>query len=89
MSALPDPEPSCCGSPMVHNSSTGMYECADAFFLLIGDDEDPGVAIENNYGGLDLLVPLDWLTEVEAERWEHWHAFQIPDGLVMIQEAKG
>jgi hypothetical protein len=72
-------EPECCGTSMIHNSSTGRYECSDAYFALIGNEEDPGVADNNNYGGLDLLMPPNWLTEYESERWEHWHAFQISD----------
>jgi hypothetical protein len=75
------PEPQCCDASMIHNSGTGEFECSEAYFALIGDPEDPGVAVENNYGGLDLLIPVGWMNDYEAERWEHWHAFRISDAV--------
>lgn len=62
---------------MVHNSSTGEYECADAYFSL----DDEGALGEPGYGDLDpgMLddgdVPPNLLATLE-----HWRASRRPDG---------
>jgi len=64
-------EPECCGLPMVHNSWTGEWECADAYFGLIDDKV---------LGDFGLIVEQDTLTTHQAERYEHWRAVRVPDG---------
>jgi hypothetical protein len=63
-------EPVCCGAPMVHNSATGEYECADAYFALYDD------GLIGDYG---LLVHLSELNDYERERYEHWRDVRVPD----------
>ncbi|MCW6003938.1 hypothetical protein K1W54_04980 [Micromonospora sp. CPCC 205371] len=65
-------EPMCCGTPMVHNSWTEEYECADAYFRLLDD----GVLD----GTLALLaVDDEHLTPYQRERYEHWRTVRVPD----------
>lgn len=64
-------EPMCCGTPMVHNSWTEEYECADAYFALL----DNGVIGES----ATLMVDEDSLTDHERERYEHWRTSRVPD----------
>lgn len=64
--------PLCCGEAMVHNSFTGMYECADAYFWL--DSE----GLLGDCGDL-----VEWrrpLTEFDRERYAHWWESWIDDG---------
>ena len=64
-------EPMCCGTPMLHNSWTCEYECADAYFRLIDD----GV-LDTNLPFL--TVEVEDLTTYQRERYEHWRAVRIP-----------
>jgi hypothetical protein len=62
-----DVTPECCNEPMVHNTATGAYECADAYFALV--DEQPGLA--------DVMLELVEDGEVPAglvETLRHWRA---------------
>lgn len=63
-------EPRCCSTPMVHNSFTGQYECADAYFLLHDDGVDP------------YLVDADDLDAGHRVALEHWKASRIDDEAV-------
>lgn len=61
----------CCGEPMVHNSGTGEYECAGAYFALVDE-------------GWDEIV-LALVTEAEvgpalAPVLRHWRESCRPDG---------
>lgn len=64
-------EPECCGTPMVHNSWSGEWECADAYFTL----EDDGVI---DWGVL--LVDVGRLDRYQTERYFHWRGVRVPDG---------
>lgn len=63
-------EPECCDTPMVHNSFTSEYECADAYFELLDD----GVL-----GDIPDLADTDEMTGHQRERFEHWKASRRPD----------
>lgn len=69
-------EPECCKTPMVHNSFTGEYECAEAYFALVDD----GV-LDDGCGELHHLaddeVPPDLVPTLH-----HWRASRRPDGEV-------
>lgn len=56
-------EPVCCDEPMIHNSFTGHYECADAYLRLLDD----GVL-----GGVPELSDTDAMDDYQRERYEHW-----------------
>lgn len=65
-------EPECCGEPMIHNSYSGQYECADAYFYLDGD------GLLGDIGDL-----IEWrrpLTKFDRERHAHWKASFMADG---------
>jgi hypothetical protein len=68
-------EPTCCGVPMVHNSFTGEYECADAYFLLV----DEGALGEPGHGDLnpELLTDEDVPPNLLAAL-QHWRASRRP-----------
>ena len=63
-------EPICCQTPMVHNSFTEQYECADAYFALHDDDIDPYFADPND------------LTEAQRSYLDHWLTSRIDDAEV-------
>ncbi|MEU7170376.1 hypothetical protein ABZ949_02645 [Micromonospora tulbaghiae] len=63
-------EPICCDTPMVHNSFTEQWECADAYFALHDDDIDPYFA-----------DPTD-LDVAQQAYLEHWRASRIDDAAV-------
>ncbi|MFG1872178.1 hypothetical protein [Micromonospora arborensis] len=67
LTALPS-EPGCCGTPMVRNSFTGQYECADAYFQLLDD----GVL-----GGVPDLSDTDAMNDHQRDRYEHWKTTRI------------
>lgn len=73
VSYQPHDEPTCCGVTMVHNSGTGQYECADAYFALVDDgviwDYDPPA----------LCDPENVSAEHRA-LYEHWLKSMRPDG---------
>jgi hypothetical protein len=58
---------------MVHNSATGEYECADAYFGLLDD----GILGEFGAG---MCVEVDALTAHQRVLHEHWLAARVPDG---------
>jgi hypothetical protein len=62
--------PKCCGEPMVHNSWTGEWECAVAYFALVdeGDAEDIIGALTPEDVGPDL-----------AETLAHWRGSRVSD----------
>lgn len=64
-------EPECCGQPMVHNSGTGTYECADAFFALL----DEGVIQDWDHPARVTDAP-----PAMVDVLEHWKASSRPDG---------
>lgn len=73
MTTIHRPEPLCCGTPMVHNSWTGQYECADAYFTLVDD----------HCGGYE-WVALERLTAEDvgpdlADALAHWRGSRISD----------
>jgi hypothetical protein len=68
------PEPLCCGDPMIHNSGTGMWECAAAYF----DLTDSG-AIDPDWSDR-LIIPPEWTTVEEVEQYHHWRDTMTPDG---------
>lgn len=71
------PELECCGTPMVHNSFTGEYECADAYFLLV----DEGALGEPGYGDLDPgQLADDDVPPSLLEALQHWRTSRRPDG---------
>lgn len=63
-------EPMCCNTPMVHNSWTEEYECADAYFQLLDDGVLGDVAQRSN---------TDAMNDYQRGRYEHWLASRIPD----------
>lgn len=67
-------EPECCGKPMVHNSFTEEFECADAYFELLDD------------GVLDEVIAdrsdADAMNDHQRERYEHWKSTRVPDAPV-------
>lgn len=63
-------EPECCGTPMVHNSFTGLYECADAYFGLLDD----GVL-----GGVPDLSDTDAMDPQQRELYDHWQSTRVSD----------
>jgi hypothetical protein len=67
-----DPEPECCGAPMVHNSFTSEYECVDAYFALV----DEGIFED---GESSDYVEVADLTPPMRERYEHWLAVRVSD----------
>lgn len=63
-----NPEPVCCGDPMIHNSFTSQYECSVAYLVLHDEGIDPyGCAVED-------LEP-----EQQAQHM-HWMESRRPDG---------
>ena len=63
------PEPLCCREPMVHNSWTCEYECADAYFALVDE-----------YGAE--CVPFLAERDVSAEMlptFRHWRESMVSD----------
>lgn len=65
-------EPMCCGEPMIHNSFTGEFECAEAYFTLLDDE-----VISDWSAG---RVLLDGATDYHRERHAHWLSSMRPDG---------
>ncbi|MFI7608486.1 hypothetical protein ACIBTV_25500 [Micromonospora sp. NPDC049366] len=65
-------EPLCCDKPMVHNSFTGQWECADAYFELL----DSGVLSESIPDRSDTAA----MDDHQRERFEHWLTNRIDDG---------
>jgi hypothetical protein len=75
-------EPMHCGQPMVHNSFTGEYECADAYFTLL--DEGALSATREAWK----MREQDWSPEQLSDRdvpshlldiLRHWRASRISD----------
>jgi hypothetical protein len=64
-------EPMCCDEPMVHNSFTEEYECADAYFRLADEGWDDL--------GLVYVTAEDVGPEL-APFLAHWRESRIPDG---------
>jgi hypothetical protein len=64
-------EPECCGTPMVHNSFLGTYECADAYFALVDDE-----VFVDGWVGID----PSGLTDEQRTQYEHWRASWVADG---------
>lgn len=70
-------EPECCNTPMVHNSWTDEWECADAYFALV----DAGVFSD----GESFEHSGSWtVREFVALRklHEHWRTSFVPDQFV-------
>lgn len=65
----PAAEPTCCGEPMVHNSGTGKYECAAAFFALVDDK----VITDDGFLLQEALSPRD------RDLYDHWQSSVRPD----------
>jgi hypothetical protein len=63
-------EPECCGDPMVHNSWTGEWECAVAYFAL-ADEGAAGDIIET-------LTPEDVGPDL-VETLAHWRGSRVSD----------
>ncbi|MCX5066617.1 hypothetical protein OOJ91_12085 [Micromonospora lupini] len=61
-------EPVCCGEPMVHNSWTGEYECAAAYFALV----DGGVL-----GDTGLRLDMTDLDADQRALVEHWQSRRV------------
>lgn len=66
-------EPTCCDEPMVHNSGTGQYECADAYFALLDDN------VIRDYDPPTLIDPETVSGEHRA-MFDHWIESMRPDG---------
>jgi hypothetical protein len=66
-------ELTCCGEPMVHNSFTGEYECADAYFRLADEGFDE-IALA--------LVTAEEVGPALESMLTHWRESRIPDGRV-------
>jgi hypothetical protein len=69
-----------CGAPMVHNSFTGEWECADAYFTLL----DEGALSAHKIQGESDWSPQQ-LTDRDVPRdlvetLRHWRASRTPDG---------
>lgn len=64
-------DPLCCGIPMVHNSWTGEFACADAYFYLV-DEVGPNEVL--------CFMARDQIPAEYREAWDHWRASFVPDG---------
>ncbi|MEU3452133.1 hypothetical protein ABZ671_00620 [Micromonospora sp. NPDC006766] len=73
-------EPVCCDEPMIHNSFTGLYECAEAYFHLLDD----GVL-----GDPPDLSDTDVMDDYQRERYAHWKTTRISDAAVVLAERVG
>lgn len=78
-----EPEPECCGVPMVHNSYTEEYECADAYFFLVdegalGDPEAPHLSPDQ----IRWALPTE---QIDALR--HWRQSRRPDTDPVVPES--
>jgi hypothetical protein len=71
-------EPECCNTPMVHNSYTGEWECADAYLALV----DEGVI--GDYGDLRSEAVENGCACSNCRAWRalyvHWQESRRPDG---------
>ena len=66
-------EPLCCGEPMVHNSFTGQYECAVAYFTLVDEGWGEGAlarATEDEVGADLAPVLLHWRASCRPDGWD-------------------
>lgn len=71
-------EPECCNTSMIHNSATGQYECADAYFALA----DEGVI--GDCGDLRMEATGNGCACSNCRAWralyDHWQQSKRPDG---------
>lgn len=74
-------EPTCCGEPMIHNSFTSEYECAEAYFTLV-DEEVITDWSPRHHNPSELP---GWL----QEHYEHWLTSMRPDGWDALAKSGG